>query len=156
MPKLLERPKERMLEAAREILEADGYDGLTMRKLASQCQISVGSVYSYFESKEDLAATILLDDFQEIKSSGINGILDLYHAVEQLNAKYHNIMTGETSQRLVQDISNEVKAMIKDDHMKKEPDLPDFMANAILLAGKNANMQYSTLETLFEKWTTRP
>ena len=46
----LER-RERILEAARQLIAEHGYDGLTMRDLASHCRVSVPTLYNQFGSK---------------------------------------------------------------------------------------------------------
>ncbi|MBE5890251.1 MAG: TetR/AcrR family transcriptional regulator [Lachnospiraceae bacterium] len=41
-----------ILEKAFAIARRDGIDGLTVRKLAKECKIAVGSVYNYFPNKD--------------------------------------------------------------------------------------------------------
>jgi AcrR family transcriptional regulator len=65
MPKKLENMKETILDDARKILKNDSYDTLTIRRVAADCQIAVGTVYNYFPSKEILAASIMLEDWQK-------------------------------------------------------------------------------------------
>lgn len=47
---------EAILDAAVDVLDADGVDGLTFRGLATRLQTGVGSLYWYVEGKEDLLA----------------------------------------------------------------------------------------------------
>lgn len=57
-----------ILRAAREILAADGYAGLSMRAVAAQVGISLGNVQHYYKSKDALVEALLLhtmDEFQE-------------------------------------------------------------------------------------------
>lgn len=63
MPKIIENLPERLvLEARRQILMS-GYSATTIRSVAKACNISVGTVYNYYSSKEELAAAFLLDDW---------------------------------------------------------------------------------------------
>jgi AcrR family transcriptional regulator len=51
---------------AREILEAEGPDGLTMRRLADRMGIRAPSLYKHIESKEELEALLIADAFREV------------------------------------------------------------------------------------------
>lgn len=63
----LER-RERILEAARELIAAHGYDGLTMRDLASHCRVSVPTLYNQFGSKGALLAYAVEAHFEGLLS----------------------------------------------------------------------------------------
>ena len=52
--------------AAREILEREGPEGLTMRRLAGAMGIRAPSLYKHVESKEELEALLIADVFSEI------------------------------------------------------------------------------------------
>ena len=43
-----------LLDCARRIECAEGADGLSIRKLASEANVAVGTVYNYFESKQEV------------------------------------------------------------------------------------------------------
>jgi AcrR family transcriptional regulator len=51
---------------ARELLECDGPEGLTMRRLAEAMGIRASSLYKHVESKEELEALLIADAFREI------------------------------------------------------------------------------------------
>lgn len=51
---------------AREILEREGPEGLTMRRLAEAMGIRAPSLYKHVESKEELEALLIVDIFREI------------------------------------------------------------------------------------------
>jgi len=48
------RNREEILEAARQVLELRGLEGLTIEEVARRAEFAVGSIYRYFESKGDL------------------------------------------------------------------------------------------------------
>ncbi|HEX5936108.1 MAG TPA: TetR/AcrR family transcriptional regulator [Actinomycetota bacterium] len=54
------------MATARELLERDGPDGLTMRRLAGAMGIRAPSLYKHVESKEELEALLIADAFREI------------------------------------------------------------------------------------------
>lgn len=63
MPKILENIRENLLqEAKRQVFEM-GYSSVTIRSVASACEIGVGTVYNYFESKDALISGLMLEDW---------------------------------------------------------------------------------------------
>jgi len=52
--------------AAREILEREGPDGLTMRRLAEAMGIRAPSLYKHVESKEELEVLLMAEAFREM------------------------------------------------------------------------------------------
>jgi AcrR family transcriptional regulator len=53
-----------IVEEAREILEREGPEGLTMRRLAEAMGIRAPSLYKHVESKEDLEALLMAEAFR--------------------------------------------------------------------------------------------
>jgi len=54
-----------IVEAARELLEAEGAEGLSMRALAERLGIRAPSLYKHFPSKEALEAAVISQAFKE-------------------------------------------------------------------------------------------
>lgn len=50
--------REALIEAARRLLVADGYEALNFHALAEQTGLARPSVYSYFESKDDIVVAV--------------------------------------------------------------------------------------------------
>jgi AcrR family transcriptional regulator len=55
-----------MLDAARKIFVAEGYENFSMRKLAEEVEYSPGSVYLYFKSKEELFRSLVEESFARL------------------------------------------------------------------------------------------
>src|SRR6476659_2510768 len=49
-----------ILEAARRLFESKGFLNTTLQDVAKEAEISVGLIYRYFESKEDIFASLAL------------------------------------------------------------------------------------------------
>src|SRR5215470_851175 len=49
-----------ILEAARQIFESKGFLNTTLQDVAKEAEISVGLIYRYFDSKEDIFASLAL------------------------------------------------------------------------------------------------
>ncbi len=56
MPKVVDHEKQREIfaEAATRLIAREGLEGLTMRAVAEEAQLSYGSLFHYFKSKEEL------------------------------------------------------------------------------------------------------
>lgn len=63
MPKIIENLKDRLLQEAQRQMDQCGYGALTIRGIAKGCGVGVGTVYNYFESKEELVASFMLVDW---------------------------------------------------------------------------------------------
>jgi len=92
MPKVIEDLKERILKQVRLYLKQNNTANFSLRQLAKDCDIALGTIYNYFPNKEHLLATVMLEDWQivletinqKIKQSdtALNGFLEIS---EQLN-----------------------------------------------------------------------
>lgn len=56
-----------ILQAAREIFAAEGYSGLSMRRVAAQVGMSLSNVQHYYGSKEALVEAVLLDSLDQFQ-----------------------------------------------------------------------------------------
>ncbi|MDP3854747.1 TetR/AcrR family transcriptional regulator [Phenylobacterium sp.] len=56
-----EATRQRVLDAARELFETRGYDETTVREIARQAEVSVGSVFTTFSSKGDILSQVMAD-----------------------------------------------------------------------------------------------
>lgn len=63
MPKIIDEARERILATARRRLLTEGYGGLTLRSVAGECSIAVGTIYNYFKDKNTLVASVMMEDW---------------------------------------------------------------------------------------------
>lgn len=61
MPKILEDPVKRLIAETRRQIREQGYRATTIRSVAKGCGVGVGTVYNYFDSKEQLTAAFLAE-----------------------------------------------------------------------------------------------
>ena len=64
MPKIIKNVREQLLQEAKRQIAERGYADTTIRSVAGACDLSVGTVYNYFKSKEMLIATFLFDEWK--------------------------------------------------------------------------------------------
>lgn len=87
MPKIIEGLRENMLSQSRHILFTEGYDAVTIRRVASLCGVAVGTVYNYYSSKNLLIASVMLEDWhaavEQMRSNAntVKSILDGLHCM---------------------------------------------------------------------------
>lgn len=78
--KLKENVRNSILDAAIYDLYENGYSKSSMRKIASQANMTVGNLYRYFKNKDELVNTIIqpvLNRINEILQKNTNQSLDL-------------------------------------------------------------------------------
>ena len=59
-----QRMREQILDAARELFALQGYEAVTMRKIAEKIEYTTTLIYSHFPDKETLIREIVAHDFQ--------------------------------------------------------------------------------------------
>lgn len=101
MPKTIPNLREKLLEAGRTLLFSEGYNGLTMRKVADVCMIGLGTCYNYFESKDILVANIMLDDWNvllrgmresfQYETEPIKKARTVYEVIKGFSLKYEDV-----------------------------------------------------------------
>jgi len=64
-----EHVRQKIFEAARELLVRDGYDAVTMRQIAEQIEYSTGTLYLHFADKPSLIRALCAHDFYAFSTS---------------------------------------------------------------------------------------
>lgn len=67
MPKIIKDPEERILQAARKRLLGSDLSSFSLRGVASDCGIAVGTIYNYFKDKESLMAAVMAQDWAKAR-----------------------------------------------------------------------------------------
>lgn len=103
MPKIIDNVRKKLLDEARKQILEKGYSAVTVRSVASACNIGVGTVYNYFSSKEMLTASFMLEDWQESRKKiekTISGnvsardlILCIYNELTFFTKKYTGVFS---------------------------------------------------------------
>lgn len=58
--------RQRILDAARELFMREGYDRVTMRRIAEAIEYSPTAIYLHFEDKNDLVRALCADEFSRL------------------------------------------------------------------------------------------
>ncbi|NCC63107.1 MAG: TetR/AcrR family transcriptional regulator [Spirochaetia bacterium] len=101
VPKIVIGAKERILKTARAHLFSHGYAEMTLRLVAQECNMAVGTIYNYFSSKDELVGSVMLEDWilvQKSMQEGCTnaatlseGIKTIYEAIEAFCRCYEQI-----------------------------------------------------------------
>jgi len=116
MPKATRSPEEvktvknEILETALSLMCEDGFDALTMRKLALRLKMTAANIYNYYTNKDDLYLAIqtkgfqmLVDRFDEIASSSLmplekmSSMMRAYLSFGIENPDYYEIMLSRNT-----------------------------------------------------------
>ncbi len=104
MPKKIENAKELLLERAKELLEREGYERLTMRSVANAAGLGVGTAYNYFPSKNVLIASFMLEDWavclgkmNACTHSGIERVAFVYACLREFVAAHARLFNDDSA-----------------------------------------------------------
>jgi AcrR family transcriptional regulator len=61
--------EQRITAVARQIAEAEGWDSVTIRRLADEIEYSQPVLYSHFRNRDAIVTAVALEGFREIKSA---------------------------------------------------------------------------------------
>ncbi len=106
IPKIIQELRERILAAARRRLLTEGYAALSLRGIAQDCSIAVGTIYNYFPDKNTLIASVMLVDWltaldkMDRGCAGARtiseGYLAIYAAIREFAQIYREVWTQFT------------------------------------------------------------
>ncbi|WP_187296211.1 TetR/AcrR family transcriptional regulator [Tepidibacter mesophilus] len=65
MARIIESPRELILSEAKKILYNEGYSNISIRRVAKECNIAVGTIYNYFPTKKELIVEMMTKFWEE-------------------------------------------------------------------------------------------
>jgi AcrR family transcriptional regulator len=82
-----------LLASAAEILEREGPDGLSVRRIASAAHVAPMGVYNHFESKSGIIEALFIQGFARLREAmnGIADIQDPYEALREGGRRYRTL-----------------------------------------------------------------
>lgn len=79
-----EKTREAIKQAAIKIAEEEGWNNVTVRKIADRVLYTPPIVYEFFENKDDLYRHLVIDGFKELTSSTVSAMETLDNAQDKL------------------------------------------------------------------------
>jgi AcrR family transcriptional regulator len=176
LPKVIENIRETILQTAKNILLSDGYDKLSLREVARQCNIAVGTIYNYFPSKLTLTAAIMLEDWTEQKekmqrdcAAAVNaesGIRSVFFTLREFAEVYRDVwymsihskevrdamLNGRSRwQMLIEQLSGVIGGMLDRFGFSFDPFLTHFIATSLLAYIMEPDFDYEQLNSIFKR-----
>jgi AcrR family transcriptional regulator len=151
MPKIIPDVREHILESARRQLTEKGFSGLSLRGVASDCGIAVGTTYNYFSSKADLASAVMKDDWDHVlenlgnDDSAREAVCSIYRAIHTFSLDYGQLIEQRRRElspeifarqhnRLVDSLSQKLDEVMKRFGIKETRSYLSLAAEMILAA----------------------
>ena len=175
MPKAIDDLHNTILREARPILLEHGYEQLTIRNVARICDVAVGTVYRYFDSKDALVSEIMHSDWDpalermrasaetvstpveglQIISDCIRDFIKLYAtAWMQYRMLYRSSdALSRTHNSFIRDVSSVLHPMMLRFHPDYKQVLSDFLAQTVFLASAEKDLTFETMLPIYEKLT---
>ncbi len=101
MPKIINNLEENILSAARRLVAEQGYAAVTMRAIAKECGIAVGTFYNYYPSKDAMLAACLLHDWQTALASAGERTAAAQRAEEAVRAVFDAVRAFQEQNRSI-------------------------------------------------------
>jgi AcrR family transcriptional regulator len=146
----------RILNAARQFMTESPDETLSMRRIASLCGISAGTIYNHFPDKSSLMAAIMIEDWHkaldDMETECMNarnmreGVAGIYHALEDFVEIYRsfwqeyrvpgnfNDMKGKRHKELISEISGYVRKLLVKFAGEKDLNMDRILAENMLNA----------------------
>ena len=151
LPKIIDQPKEIILNTARQILQNEGYDKLSIRELSKKSGVSIGTIYNYFKDKnaldmfliasfweeyEKLAVELLKNEdkgfYEKIRllrlqlDDFVSVFKDLFYKILRNSISLHSDESTQSRLKMIKRISAELEILI----IKENPKLKEASPNS--------------------------
>ncbi|MCR3757571.1 TetR/AcrR family transcriptional regulator [Clostridium felsineum] len=93
MPRIIEDIKEKLILEGRRTLMEKSYKELSIRNVAKNCGIAIGTFYNYFKTKEEFVGEICKDDWRDALSS-LEKLKDSEEPIKEKLRKVYLAMDG--------------------------------------------------------------
>jgi AcrR family transcriptional regulator len=93
LSRVIENPKQLILDKAKGILYNQGYSKLSMRALSKACDIALGTIYNYYPTKKDLIIEMMIEYWQNYLSLVKNIAASHHDIYNKLNNIFNELRT---------------------------------------------------------------
>jgi len=101
---------DRIYQAAVKLINAEGFQGTSMSKIAKEAQLSAATIYLYFENKEDMLNKLYLHLKQQKSKAYLSGSPDLLAKKEFFRTiwfnHYHYIISNPQLFKFLENFAN--------------------------------------------------
>jgi len=167
-PKLVKKRREQMIEAAVALFIEKGFHKTTTREIAAKAGFSIGTLYEYIQSKEDVLYLVCDAIHQEVEERLLEAIQEQENSLESLKAamKHYFIVMNDMQDQVLL-IYQETKSLPKDTlHyvLNREEQITEIFEGvlqkgiedgSILLDPKEVRLMAHNIVVLGEMWVFR-
>lgn len=170
MPKIIENVREQLLAVAKKQIEERGYANTTIRSVAGECGLAVGTVYNYFRSKDMLIATFVVEDWNsylsDIRGAQISdprmALHNIYDALIHFSEKHRSLFSDPEAAKVYSAVFSERHKMLRGQISELIAPLcpadsgeftAEFVAESLLVwtvAGKDFDSIFNILEKIIK------
>ncbi|MBO8172044.1 MAG: TetR/AcrR family transcriptional regulator [Bacillaceae bacterium] len=167
-PKLVEKRREQIIEAAVQLFISKGFHKTTTREIARESGFSIGTLYEYIESKEDvlyLVCDAIHSEMEKGIRSSIDASLSGAEMLKRAILDYLKVMDQMDEKVLL--IYQETKSLTPEAKkyvLQKEEEITEIFADilrrgiedgSLSLEEKSVNLMAHNIIVLGEMWTFR-
>ncbi|MFV0574580.1 MAG: TetR/AcrR family transcriptional regulator [Vibrio sp.] len=98
-----------ILNTAEHMIAKNGFQGLSMHKLAKEAGVATGTIYRYFQDKEDLVEAVRIHVLERVAIIVQDGVEDHMSLKERFRLIWKNITFIATTQNEVDVILNRIQ-----------------------------------------------
>jgi len=173
MLKIIDNLKDKIITVTQKQLKSSGYTGTTIRSIAEECGIAVGTVYNYFPDKDTLVSMSMMGDWLTTLASMkhqcgesenvVQGMRYIYDLLEQF-VKEHPWMseyraTVETAtsdvfmrHKMMRGILDDILMELFEKHGKEEDvHLCPLFAEMIIVSVCSSDIEFALLEDIAKR-----
>ncbi|MBP3040810.1 TetR/AcrR family transcriptional regulator [Bacillaceae bacterium Marseille-Q3522] len=140
----IEKIKKKIIEAASYILMKEGYEKLSIRKIADKIEYSPGIIYHYFKDKGEIIATVVENGYQKI----LKNIIDV--PVDQENPEKSLIQGLKKYIQIMLENPGQFKAVLMND-IQEVQDKVNILEKGISKKRKSIEMLSQLIAFTIEK-----
>lgn len=173
MPKIIDDAEQMILASAKKILLEGNYHNFSMRNVAKDCSIGVGTIYNYYASKMVLIASVMsmdwekakvmMDDSCENAKDVTEGLIGIYDAIKGFSAIYFSVWNqfaqgNETTgiiQRyhpmLQEQINQKIEGLLERFGFEEDKKIVPILSEAILSASTKSQISVEQVRILGDR-----
>jgi AcrR family transcriptional regulator len=139
MPKVIDKVEEKINNSAFRLFGENGYNHVTMKMVAQDVGISVGTLYNYYSNKEDLFLNSFKQSFDQIylalnsiiekSENSYNFISVLYNEILKLKGFSREIIRSKINHEMVDELKSHLlilmRSLVYQAEEKGELQIPD-------------------------------
>ncbi|MBQ1305341.1 MAG: TetR/AcrR family transcriptional regulator [Erysipelotrichales bacterium] len=173
MPKIIDNAEKMILQSARKILLDGSFRDFSMRNVANDCGIGVGTIYNYYPGKLVLIAKVMGEDWENAKEkmqeaaenagSVPEGLTAIYHAIKAFTTLYYPIWNqyaegNETSEMLQkyhpmlqEQINGKINRLLERFGYEEDQKITPILSEAVISASTKSQISVEQVRMLGER-----